>query len=385
MLLFMFPLIFVSESADANITRSCTAKYTIYIETPAAIRGSHFDTRDFSGKGGCGAVVPNRCRDRASEKLIACFRAQFSNINAVPAECTSAHNVHDYPFRVSLQRYLQETVCGRYEGHREITVHVNPSIRGNRHCDCNPWSDRVLDCTGSGPIRLTCPVTATIVPGVIDIEPVQMYPVDTQDDTPPTVSITGPTSSPTYNTESTPLALSGNASDAEGVTQVTWANDRGGSGACAGTTNWNCAGISLSIGTNNVTVTAEDAARNRGTDRVTVTYTEAAPPPPGDTIPPEVTIRTPSPSATPYEAPSNRMMIVGSASDNVGVAAVRWSNDRGGSGACDWSGTLWTCRDIMLSDGLNVITITAEDTATPANTGSARLDVNYTPRSGPGG
>src|SRR5581483_2454837 len=51
---------------------------------------------------------------------------------------------------------------------------------------------------------------------------------------PPAVSITTPTSSATFTTGSSPLALAGSASDNVGVTQVTWSNDRGGSGTATG-------------------------------------------------------------------------------------------------------------------------------------------------------
>ena len=51
------------------------------------------------------------------------------------------------------------------------------------------------------------------------------------DTTLPVATITVPTSAATFATTTTPLAtLSGTASDNVGVTQVSWANDRGGSG-----------------------------------------------------------------------------------------------------------------------------------------------------------
>ncbi len=46
------------------------------------------------------------------------------------------------------------------------------------------------------------------------------------DTTLPVATITGPTSAATFATATTPLTLSGTASDNVGVTQVTWANDR---------------------------------------------------------------------------------------------------------------------------------------------------------------
>ncbi|MCX6874846.1 MAG: putative Ig domain-containing protein [Verrucomicrobia bacterium] len=101
-----------------------------------------------------------------------------------------------------------------------------------------------------------------------------IYGMDT---TPPVVAITSPTSNPTYSTANSTLTLGGTASDEVGVTQVSWANDRGGSGTASGTTTWNVSGISLLAGANVLTVTARDAAGNMATDTLTVT---------SDTLPP---------------------------------------------------------------------------------------------------
>lgn len=92
------------------------------------------------------------------------------------------------------------------------------------------------------------------------------------DTTAPTVTIASPTSDSTYTTSSGGIDLAGTASDNVGVTQVTWVNDRGGSGTASGTTNWNVNGITLQSGTNVLTVTALDSANNAGTDTLTVTY-----------------------------------------------------------------------------------------------------------------
>src|SRR5882672_11487998 len=89
----------------------------------------------------------------------------------------------------------------------------------------------------------------------------------------PTVTITTPTTNPTFSTSSPTLTLGGTASDAVGVTQVTWVNDRGGSGTATGTTSWTASGISLQTGVNVLTVTARDAAGNLATASLTVTLT----------------------------------------------------------------------------------------------------------------
>jgi hypothetical protein len=97
--------------------------------------------------------------------------------------------------------------------------------------------------------------------------------VTLNDTTPPTVAFTSPTSGATYSTGSPLLTLGGTASDNVGVTQVTWANSRGGSGTATGTTSWTASGIVLLLGTNVLTVTARDAAGNSSTDTLTVTLT----------------------------------------------------------------------------------------------------------------
>ena len=93
------------------------------------------------------------------------------------------------------------------------------------------------------------------------------------DRTGPTVTITSPTSDPSYSSSSSIVSLAGTASDNVGVTQVTWDNGRGDSGTAAGATSWSISSISLQSGANIITVTARDAAGNMGTDMITVTYT----------------------------------------------------------------------------------------------------------------
>ena len=175
------------------------------------------------------------------------------------------------------------------------------------------------------------------------------------DTTPPAVSITSPTSSPTYATSSGSLGIGGSASDNVAVTQVTWANNRGGSGTATGTSTWSVAGIALQSGSNVITVTARDAAGNTGTETLTVTYT------PPDTTPPAVSITSPTSSPT-YATSSSSLGIGGSASDNVAVTQVTWANNRGGSGTATGTSS-WSVTGITLQSGSNVITVTARDAA----------------------
>jgi hypothetical protein len=94
-----------------------------------------------------------------------------------------------------------------------------------------------------------------------------------------------------------------------------------------------------------------------------------------DTTAPTVTITSPT-SATTYSTSSSSVDISGSASDG----SITWSNDRGGSGSCTGT-TSWSKTGIILSSGVNVITITATDASN--NTGTDTLSVTYTPPAAP--
>jgi len=206
----------------------------------------------------------------------------------------------------------------------------------------------------------TYTVTASVFDGVLT-SPSQNFTwtvTAAADTTLPVVSISGPTT-----TSSTPLSISGTASDNIGVTQVTWVNDRGGSGTASGTTSWSASGIALQSGANTITVTAYDAAGNKGTAKLTITYN--AP----DTTLPVVSISGPTTSS------STPLSISGTASDNIGVTQVTWANDRGGSGNATGTAS-WSASGIALQSGANNITVTAYDAA--GNKGTATLTVNYT-------
>ena len=135
-------------------------------------------------------------------------------------------------------------------------------------------------------------VTATVSDSVLTASQTFSWNVAAGDTTAPTISITAPTTSTTYATSSATLNVSGTAADGVGVTQVSWSNDRGGSGVATGTASWSITSITLQGGANVITVTARDAANNTSTDSLTVTYTAA------DTTAPGVSITTPTSVAT---------------------------------------------------------------------------------------
>jgi len=199
--------------------------------------------------------------------------------------------------------------------------------------------------------------TATSAPVVVT--------VGNADVTPPTVAITSPTSSPTFTTNTSSMALGGTASDNVGVTQVTWMNSRGGNGTATGTTSWTASGIGLQMGTNMLTVQARDAAGNTKVATLTATLT--------DTAPPAITITAPTSGAT-YTTSASSLTLAGTASDNVGVTQVTWMNSLGGNGTATGT-TSWTA-GVALQTGANVLTVQARDAA--GNTATATLTVTLT-------
>src|SRR5213593_4369745 len=180
------------------------------------------------------------------------------------------------------------------------------------------------------------------------------------DTTPPAITITSPTSNPAFTASSSPLILGGTASDNVGVTQVTWANSRGGSGTATGTTSWTASGIILQLGTNVLTVTARDAAGNTGTATLTVTLS--------DTTPPTVAVTAPVAGATV----AGTVSVSGGATDNVGVAGVQFKLDGVSLGAeMTMAPYAVTWNTTATADGPHVLTAVARDTAGNTATASA--------------
>lgn len=175
------------------------------------------------------------------------------------------------------------------------------------------------------------------------------------DPTPPSVSINTPTSGTSFETSTSSIWIGGAASDNKKVTQVTWSNSSGGSGTASGTENWMTQGIVLAEGDNIISITARDAAGNETTDTLTVAYT------PVDTQAPSLTLSQPTTGGF-YFTRSSTVNLAGTASDNVGVKRVTWSNPEVGSGVASGT-TNWSASDVGLALWWNTITITAIDDA----------------------
>jgi Putative Ig domain/Fibronectin type III domain len=96
------------------------------------------------------------------------------------------------------------------------------------------------------------------------------------------------------------------------------------------------------------------------------------PVPTQDLTPPTVIVSSPAQAGASWRTTDSKVIVMGSASDNVGVISITWANSRGGSGAA-FGTSSWATSPIDLSMGDNVITITAADAA--GNVRTATLTV----------
>jgi len=189
-----------------------------------------------------------------------------------------------------------------------------------------------------------------------------------------TVTITDPTSDPNMNASWHMICLKGTASEGVKVTVVTWSNSLGGSGVAYLTPQWGGPIVSwqsrgnvyLLPGTNVITVKAFDSAGNNASDTLAVLY---------DPTPPSCMIT--KPGTDPYINNINSINIAGTASDNVGVTSVKWSNAATGNSGTAIGTTSWSVAVINLNLGNNLITVTSYgDTG---KTASDTLTVVYDP------
>jgi hypothetical protein len=174
-------------------------------------------------------------------------------------------------------------------------------------------------------------------------------------------------------TTSPTTAISGVVANASGSPMVSWQTDHAQAGVASGSTVWSVAAVPLVMGSNTITVTATDTNHQMATQTVQITRnataaqpTTPAPPttpsaPTGpDTVPPTITIQ--SPSSTIMQTNQSSITVTGSASDNVGVARVTWQNTLMGSGTATGTNA-WSATAIPVYPGTNTLILRAYDAA----------------------
>jgi hypothetical protein len=100
------------------------------------------------------------------------------------------------------------------------------------------------------------------------------------DTTPPTITITNPTSDQTYTTTNGTITISGNASDdINEITSVAWSNNKETNKTGRKIIGWTIPNIGLVKGDNVITIKATDSVGNTGLATITITYAEVNHPP----------------------------------------------------------------------------------------------------------
>lgn len=218
--------------------------------------------------------------------------------------------------------------------------------------------------------------------GTGDISVVQSYygaapgstPSQPSQPTPAPLTLTVQSPAATSTTTASTISVSGVTSGGVAPVVVAWSNANGQIGNALGSANWSITSIPLTMGANNITITAFDAASHIVTQSISVTQqaqqmtapsTPSSPTTPqpsshNDTTPPSLTIT--NPAATIVSTTAGSITFQGMASDNVGVTSVTWSTSTGASGIA--TGTItWTAANIPLLVGSNTVTICAYDAA----------------------
>ena len=91
------------------------------------------------------------------------------------------------------------------------------------------------------------------------------------------------------------------------------------------------------------------------------------------TAPPTITITSPTADPTTI-ATAPFITLAGTAADDAGIASITWANDRGGAGTATGTAS-WTAADIPLQAGVNVISVTAQDTSANRTTDTLTVTV----------
>ena len=225
--------------------------------------------------------------------------------------------------------------------------------------------------------------------GTGDISVVQSYygtatgstPSQPSQPAPATLTLTVQSPAVTSTSTATAISVSGITTGGVAPVEVAWSTAAGQIGNALGSANWSITSIPLTLGANNITITAFDAASHTASQTITVTRqaqpTPALPSAPtspstpstpsgpqpgstGDTTPP--TLRITNPASTIMSTTASSITFQGQASDNVGVTSVTWSTAAGASGTA--AGTLtWTAPNIPLLMGSNMVTVRAYDAA----------------------
>jgi hypothetical protein len=169
----------------------------------------------------------------------------------------------------------------------------------------------------------------------------------------------------TFNPISAPgqapeTAIAGTFSGGTGTVTVQYQTDHGytGKAAVESSGTWNATGVTLVVGTNNITVTAFDSANHTASQTEAVTVTAA--PSSAVTAPLSIKIVSPSSAVTTENAAS--VSVGGTSAGGNGITQITWQTSNGASGTAVGT-SQWLASNIPLLVGTNTIVVRSFDVA----------------------
>lgn len=186
------------------------------------------------------------------------------------------------------------------------------------------------------------------------------------------LNITEPASA-SISTSAAQVTVGGSTSGGSGTGQVTWTNNRGGSGTASGFRPWTIAAVPLAVGENVVTITATDGVQARVSQQLRITRQQQ------QQTPAAISVRILTPASGGSYVSSEAAVTVTGVTEGP-VVRILWTSSRGTGGSALGSDR-WTIESVPLENGSNVLTISAIDVQ--GNRAVATIQVAYTaPTSG---
>jgi hypothetical protein len=158
LMMFMGFTIIGTKVYAGNIKRSCNAHYYGMVQSISFTSDGvtktlnlPFETLNFrlsdytmSAQGGCGKLVPNRCRKRARDKLLTCTREHVASPNQLPTAC--GPDAFKRFQNTNLVSAIKKQTCGQLRtkdgirisdiipAHRQVQVLLGVHINGKDDC-----------------------------------------------------------------------------------------------------------------------------------------------------------------------------------------------------------------------------------------------------------
>lgn len=159
---------FAADANAGNIKRSCYAYYHATVNSITFDNGTGEKTvglplesvtvgdsnKRFTAEAGCGKLVPNRCRKRARNKLLACVKAHANSPSRLPAECKQVKN---YAGADLIATTVKPMLCGKLatkDGIRltaflarpyKLKVLLGVSVHGGDDCGVRKPGREIVD------------------------------------------------------------------------------------------------------------------------------------------------------------------------------------------------------------------------------------------------